>query len=415
MVKTGKFAALLLLALSAFFAAGVYTLFILRFEAGDVFPAYSSLRTDPLGAKALYQALERIPGLSVDRSYHDPAVLRAGEGTTILYLGLGPSFFTGAPSSSIDAMETLARRGARLVISFMPVRREPSSKTERISGREKEKGRKEPENAEPENRNDTEEAESSKPRTSPAERWEVSSGYIPSSAEDLPAQAFLKAMGDGLPQTIAVHTAFCFENPSTQWRILYSRREHPVVIERSFEKGSIVLVADSYLFSNEAMREGRYPALLTRLIGQSSSILFDEFHLGVSESPGVMTLVRRYRLHGFIASLILIAGLFIWRNAVPFVPERQKRDSKNSDAAAGKDQLSGLINLLRRNIEPAVILKVCFEEWQKSLGQNARGMQDKVELARNLTEAEQALSARTRTIVTDYRRISAILSERKDR
>ena len=38
-------------------AASLYQLFALRFEAGDIFPAGSSLRSDPLGSMALYQAL----------------------------------------------------------------------------------------------------------------------------------------------------------------------------------------------------------------------------------------------------------------------------------------------------------------------------------------------------------------------
>ena len=42
---------------------------------GDVFPAYSSLRADPLGAKALYQALELLPGVSAQRHYRDVSKL----------------------------------------------------------------------------------------------------------------------------------------------------------------------------------------------------------------------------------------------------------------------------------------------------------------------------------------------------
>ena len=44
-------------------------LFRLRFEAGDVYPAYSSLRTDPLGTMAFYESLQRIAGFSVRRDY----------------------------------------------------------------------------------------------------------------------------------------------------------------------------------------------------------------------------------------------------------------------------------------------------------------------------------------------------------
>ena len=39
------------------FVLGVIYLFLLRFEAGDVYPPYSSLRADPLGTMAWYESL----------------------------------------------------------------------------------------------------------------------------------------------------------------------------------------------------------------------------------------------------------------------------------------------------------------------------------------------------------------------
>ena len=56
------------MALAAVFALGVGHLFQLRFSLGDVYPPYSTLRTDPLGAKAIYEALAAQPALSVERN-----------------------------------------------------------------------------------------------------------------------------------------------------------------------------------------------------------------------------------------------------------------------------------------------------------------------------------------------------------
>ena len=61
---------LLLLACAAGFAFGLVQLFRLRFAAGDVYPAYSSLRSDPLGTMAFCESLERMPGLSVRRDFN---------------------------------------------------------------------------------------------------------------------------------------------------------------------------------------------------------------------------------------------------------------------------------------------------------------------------------------------------------
>jgi len=75
------------LALAVLFAAGIVRLFVLRFKAGDIYPPYSSLRADPLGAKALYQSLARLPRLSVARNYEDVEDLDLPPETALLFLG----------------------------------------------------------------------------------------------------------------------------------------------------------------------------------------------------------------------------------------------------------------------------------------------------------------------------------------
>ncbi|MGD8493987.1 MAG: hypothetical protein PVH44_10295, partial [Desulfobacterales bacterium] len=51
------------------FVLGVIQLFLLRFEAGDVYPAYSTLRSDPLGGRAFYRGLENLRNTSIERNY----------------------------------------------------------------------------------------------------------------------------------------------------------------------------------------------------------------------------------------------------------------------------------------------------------------------------------------------------------
>ena len=51
---------LLALAVAALFVAGLIQLFLLRFKAGDVYPAYSSLRSDPLGTQVLFESLNLV-------------------------------------------------------------------------------------------------------------------------------------------------------------------------------------------------------------------------------------------------------------------------------------------------------------------------------------------------------------------
>ncbi len=54
---------LAVLLLGGLFVTGLIQLILLRFESGDVYPPYSSLRADPLGCKALYESLGRVADL----------------------------------------------------------------------------------------------------------------------------------------------------------------------------------------------------------------------------------------------------------------------------------------------------------------------------------------------------------------
>ena len=73
---------------------GLVYLFMLRFEAGDVLPAYSSLRADPLGAKAFYQSLEHLDSLAVSRNFGRLEMLDEefadGSGVTVFFSGNQP-------------------------------------------------------------------------------------------------------------------------------------------------------------------------------------------------------------------------------------------------------------------------------------------------------------------------------------
>ena len=86
----------LLLVLLGGFLFGLAQLFKLRFEAGDVFPEYSSLRTDPLGAKALYESLDHL--LTARRNYRSLAKLGDGRDTTLFYLGSRATFMFDSAS-----------------------------------------------------------------------------------------------------------------------------------------------------------------------------------------------------------------------------------------------------------------------------------------------------------------------------
>jgi len=183
-----------------------------------------------------------------------------------------------------------------------------------------------------------------------------------------------------------------------------------VLIERRFGKGSVVMASDSYFFSNEAMEKDRHADLLAWLIGNNHTIVFDEAHLGVLETSGVAALMRKYRLHGLAAGLLLLAGLFIWKNASSLVPPHAERERQNY--VAGKDSAAGFVNLLRRSIAPRELLPVCFAEWKKTVAPAGKLSAARLQQAEAAFHAENALPSRDRNPIASYRKICSILGTR---
>lgn len=410
------------------FAAGVVQLFKLRYERGDVYPPYSSLRADPLGAKAFYDSLVRLPGLTVSRFYQQSHKLPPGTGHTLLVLGTSPGALSSVPETEAKDLERFMSKGGRMVVTFQPV----NSKTWSEQRREKrEAKKKEKEKAGKPGKQERDETPDGKlpPKrktsdderpfkiVSLAERWGVKFDYVPlPQGEQGAYQPVMVDRQDGreLPPLLVWHTALRFDQLGSEWRVIYAREESPVLIERSFGKGSLVLSADSYLMSNEAMRQERQPQLLVWLVGGSRAVIFDETHLGVGENPGIATLIRKYRLHGVVAALVLLAGLFVWKNSVSFVPPHEDAGTEGGDVVEGKDSAAGFVNLVRRSIPARDLLKVCFEEWKKSCARGRSGLTGKLARLDGIVKEECARPAKERNPVAAYQRISHVLKERSE-
>jgi hypothetical protein len=110
--------------LAAAFLAGVLYLFHIEFAAGEVYPEYSSLRTDPRGSNLLYDALSRLPGVNVGRNYL-PLDSTTVAGAAILLLGIDPLTFPKDSDLQVRA-EKVASAGNRVVLAF---ERLPKGKT----------------------------------------------------------------------------------------------------------------------------------------------------------------------------------------------------------------------------------------------------------------------------------------------
>src|SRR5437016_835023 len=116
---------LVLLGCAIGFVLGLGHLFRVRFDLGDVYPEYSSLRADPLGAMAFCESLERMPGISVRRDFSAKNEMPDGKGTTYLHLGARTSAWRSLDEDVLKEIEGFVTSGGRLAITFFPETAKP--------------------------------------------------------------------------------------------------------------------------------------------------------------------------------------------------------------------------------------------------------------------------------------------------
>ncbi len=425
------------------FCYGVAHLLVMRFKTGDVYAPYSSLRSDPLGTRALFESLAWLNGLSVRRNYEALSKFGSGRDTTFLYLGVKAGNWEFVQDDLLKPFEKIATEGGRLVFSFLPVENPPDENDRsksRSSVPAKESGRNNPPN-DMENRTanpqtsegqDAGQNKSSAPKKSgktPSkkqlagtyksaslrERWGVSFGYQPQGAAKL-NQAISVSVSEGAMRLLPVswHTLLFFDDLQPVWKAIYTLDNRPVIIERSMGRGSIVFTADSFFVSNEALLVDRNPALLAWLIGPNSQVVFDEYHFGIMKTKGVAALIRTYRLHWLFVGIAFLAALVVWKNAAHFVPPPRHAPNLNqAPPAFERDYTQGLTSLLRRNIAVKDILKVCVAEWKKAVGRGVKIVPEKISKMESLLDFQESSSKKEIDPVAGYRKICSILSEGK--
>src|SRR5205085_5158689 len=99
---------ILLLACVFALGAGIVHLFDLRFDFGDVYPPYSSLRSDPLGTMALYESLGALTGMVVERDFSTTNRLPEGKRTTYVHAAATVDEWLRMPAAMLGEIENFA-------------------------------------------------------------------------------------------------------------------------------------------------------------------------------------------------------------------------------------------------------------------------------------------------------------------
>jgi len=394
--------ALLLIA----FLFGVGHLFVLRFQTGDVYPAYSSLRSDPLGTRVFYESLENLGDIDLHRNYRFLHSFKPKPDTTLFYLGTSADNYDKVPQELIEVFDRLAESGGRLVLSFLPLNQKHE---------EKAKLKKTPESQKAKNVECPQESKKNG-LISLKNHWGIGFEFN----QNLPVKdgnyLALDAVSNrhNLPAVISWHSNLYFDLLDKSWQVLYSSEGRAVMIERPFGKGSLVLCADSFFISNEALRSERQPQLLVHLLGRHSNIIFDEAHFGIFKQPSVAALLRHYRFHWVFLVLAVMALLFVWKNVVYFVPPRKYDIPSGADVVSDKDYTQGLISMLRRNIPRAEILQICGQEWERTFKKDKRVQPEVFEGVKEILRTQTPSAKNRMDAVNGYRNISRTIQRTKD-
>ena len=125
-------------------------------------------------------------------------------------------------------------------------------------------------------------------------------------------------------------------------------------------------------------------------------------------------LAREYHLAALLGAVVLVGGLFVWKNATSFLPrEAALAEALSGESVAGKGSATALVNLLRKALGRGKIVSICLKEWKRSVGPHRPDGPRRADRAEAVLEEHAGRPAKKRDPVAVYRAIARILSERK--
>lgn len=432
-----KYKVLLGILIAVFFAGAILRLFMLSFDAGDIYPPYSSLRTDPLGTKAFYDTLDRISTIKVQRHYDLRKQLPPARQSVVVLLGTPPR--DPVSPRLAKKLKNFVTNGGRLVVTFAAPdahsSESPFEEKEKTETEEKKGNKPATENKESQSESDSTDADKTDDLDNPEfvpffwiekNSWTEYLGFtvtrqahshhpVANTATEVLATRTDAPLLKHLPGKVPWHTQLKIHPIGTAWQTLYvAPNGNPAIMERKLGKGSVVVAGESYLCSNEALMSSRKTPLLLWLLQERPEIVFDESHLGISERASLIGLAHEYRMTGILAVLLLLAILFIWKNAVSLVPPNSAPESAaGTRSSTGKDSRTALVTLLHRSISQDDLLKMCIEQWRKDMLKTGPEQSNQLLKDAEVIELEHSRPSRQKNPVAEYHEICRILAGKK--
>ena len=335
-MRNDRLIAFILIGLMAalFVVVGVQ-MFKTRAEVNGVYPEYSSFRADPKGYRILFETLSKLASVHVERSLKPLGEVPPGDGKILVVAGLLPS---GWPADQMKTFNDWMTNGGTLLVAFNSQQFESNE----------EKNRRVP--VQPEDKSLHGEVDK-------AESWGI---RIFRSKQSLVSQLQSNLFAE--QSSWAGH--LYIQPTKSDWEVLAKARDLPVVLQRKFGAGKLLVLADSYPLSNIALAAHRNAALVSWLFPQHSTIFFDETHFGFVEHPGIIGLARRYGLDGAFVAILCLAVLYLWASRYSLKPVRRvQADSEPAVRGIGGNEI--FTNLLRRTLPAKDLCAICLQIWKQ--------------------------------------------------
>ena len=397
---------------------GLNRLIQLRFETGRAYAPLSSLRTDPMGAKALHDALSGMEGVDVERNYVPlNQLVKLPVEATVLMLNVRGGELFGLGDAEV--VRDFVSEGGRLVVALD--RRGLAYKHLDEDGAVID-----PDEAEGDEQVGSEatvESDEAEPvrwsRRSLFDEFEVWEGLALRHGKHEGGSAVRSGGAPvALPETLRWREGGVLEDFDPKvWTPLFEVDGEVVVAMRDYGAGTIVVMTDSYLFSNEAMFQDREVGFLSWVTGASGKVIFEETHLGVAERTGISSLMRRYGLFEFVFAFGGVALLVVWRGSQAFLPAHTAVDSTNV-VQSERSVEAGFCDLVGRHLRGAGLAREAFEIWKRSFirtgADEARYAKELREIDALLKEDGDAASRERRPAETHFK-IKTILNRKRRR
>ena len=372
-----------------FVAVAVRT-FEVRLETQEGYPVASSFRADARGCMALYESLGRVPGVQTARFLRTFSNLPPAEGRSLIIAGINPqtSILQVQDRKSLSAW---VEAGGTLIVAL--------TVEDKNSGKA---GSPDYQLFPP--AKDQRSPSPNHKSTPPTEEYWIET--LQGAGVNLFRHADASARHRFVSGVFATSGSWLgplyFQDLQPPWRVVAEADHLPVVIERSFGRGNVILIADSYLLTNGSLANDRKTGFLGWLLRKQTTVLFDESHFGLTENPGIVSLARRYGLESAFFVLLMLALFFIWANRYTLVPKSADQ-SRGNPIVPGQGGETILVNLLRRSLPPKDLFSTSAELWRQ-------GVHD----AGKIRKLDQLLSSldRRSSAVDRYNQLSQRLNER---